>query len=80
VMGDASTPLRSPPATQGASEGAEDLFRYPWPGPGNSEGPVDPDGWLQVVTNDALSTGRAATHLVPPDPGQARAPEEGEAE
>ena len=22
---------------------AEELFTFPWPGPGNSEGPVDPD-------------------------------------
>ena len=26
------------------SVGAE-VFTFPWPGPGNSEGPVDPDGW-----------------------------------
>jgi hypothetical protein len=22
-----------------------DLFTAPWPGPGNSDGPVDPEGW-----------------------------------
>jgi hypothetical protein len=22
-----------------------DVFTAPWPGPGNSEGPADPDGW-----------------------------------
>jgi hypothetical protein len=21
------------------------IFTAPWPGPGNSDGPVDPDGW-----------------------------------
>ena len=30
--------------------GAEELFTFPWPGPGNSEGPVDPDRWSQVDT------------------------------
>jgi hypothetical protein len=25
-----------------------DVFTAPWPGPGNSEGPVDPDGWTVV--------------------------------
>ncbi len=25
------------------SVGAEEPFIFPWPGPGNSEGPVDPD-------------------------------------
>jgi hypothetical protein len=25
--------------------GAVVAFTAPWPGPGNSEGPVDPDGW-----------------------------------
>jgi hypothetical protein len=24
-----------------------ELFTAPWPGPGNSEGPVDPEGWVQ---------------------------------
>lgn len=22
-----------------------DIFTAPWPGPGNSDGPVDPEGW-----------------------------------
>lgn len=26
-----------------------DLFTAPWPGPGNSEGPVDPDRWTYPV-------------------------------
>lgn len=24
----------------------------PWPGPGNSEGPVDPEGWTQKSVED----------------------------
>ena len=23
------------------------MFTFPWPGPGNSEGPADPDGWIE---------------------------------
>jgi hypothetical protein len=26
----------------------QELFFFPWPGPGNSEGPVDPEGWVDV--------------------------------
>lgn len=26
-----------------------DLFTFPWPGPGNSEGPVDPDVWIETA-------------------------------
>lgn len=62
---------------------AEDLFRFPWPGPGNSEGPVDPDRRLQVETNDASAKGLGNDTLSPPHRGQARAiarPEEQEAE
>ncbi len=25
-----------------------DLFTAPWPGPGNSDGPVDPEGWQWI--------------------------------
>lgn len=28
--------------------GASELFTLPWPGPGNSEGPVNPDQWVEV--------------------------------
>jgi hypothetical protein len=28
--------------------GAAEIFTFPWPGPGNSEGPVDPEGWMDV--------------------------------
>jgi hypothetical protein len=26
---------------------ATDLFTFPWPGPGNSEGPVSPEDWIE---------------------------------
>jgi hypothetical protein len=39
---------------------AEDLFRFRWPGPGNSEGPVDPDRWLQVETKDPSAKGSSS--------------------
>ena len=26
--------------------GDTELFSFPWPGPGNSEGPVDTEGWV----------------------------------
>ncbi|HYT78064.1 MAG TPA: hypothetical protein VEQ37_02165 [Actinomycetota bacterium] len=31
-----------------------DLFTAPWPGPGNSDGPVDPEGWrlTELLTPD----------------------------
>jgi hypothetical protein len=41
----ASTKL--PGSTTLLSVGAAELFSFPWPGPGNSEGPVNPDGWME---------------------------------
>lgn len=32
--------------------GAAEIFTFPWPGPGNSEGPVDPEGWTDVEVGD----------------------------
>jgi hypothetical protein len=56
---------------------AEDLFRFPWPGPGNSEGPVDPDRWLQVETKDASARGLGNDTLLStapwPGPGDSEA-------
>lgn len=60
-MPDASVGSRNRSADEGTvvGTGAERLFTFPWPGPGNSEGPVDPDQWLVHV--DRLgSTDRAA--------------------
>lgn len=28
--------------------GAAEFYTFPWPGPGNSEGPVNPEGWVEV--------------------------------
>jgi hypothetical protein len=36
---------------------AEGLFTFPWPGPGNSEGPVDPDRW-SVHSGEAKERGK----------------------
>jgi hypothetical protein len=33
---------------------AEGLFTFPWPGPGNSEGPVDPDRWSVPPQDEGL--------------------------
>jgi hypothetical protein len=56
---------------------AEDLFRFPWPGPGNSEGPVDPDRCLQVETKDASARGLGNDTLLStapwPGPGDSEA-------
>lgn len=56
---------------------AEDLFRFPWRGPGNSEGPVDPDRWLQVETNDNPAKGSSSDTLLStspwPGPGDSEA-------
>jgi hypothetical protein len=32
--------------------GAAEIFTFPWPGPGNSEGPVDPEGWMDVEVRE----------------------------
>jgi len=63
-MADMSRGRRLRLATQGTGERAEDAFRFPWPGPGNSEGPVDPDPWLQVETNDPSAKGPSSDTLV----------------
>lgn len=28
--------------------GTAEFFTFPWPGPGNSEGPVNPEQWVKV--------------------------------
>jgi hypothetical protein len=43
--------------------GAEGLFTFPWPGPGNSEGPADPDRW-SVQTRGESFAGGSDTVLV----------------
>lgn len=39
-----------------------ELFTAPWPGPGNSEGPVDPEGW--TFSADAFSSDESETPLL----------------
>ncbi len=53
-MAEGSVPSRKRSDAEGLVRvtGAEGLFTFPWPGPGNSEGPVDPDAWLEVETRD----------------------------
>jgi hypothetical protein len=31
---------------------AAEFFTFPWPGPGNSEGPVNPDEWVEVEAKE----------------------------
>lgn len=49
--------------------GAERLFTFPWPGPGNSEGPVDPDRWLVQPAADSLASGSDTSMTASPSPG-----------
>jgi hypothetical protein len=53
------------------------LFTYPWPGPGNSEGPVDPEGWLPVHEAERGTISELAESLVAttawPGPGDSEA-------
>jgi hypothetical protein len=57
--------------------GAEEMFNFPWPGPGNSEGPVDPDPWVQVqIPDDPFVIGPSASLLTTspwPGPGNSEA-------
>jgi hypothetical protein len=40
--------------------GAKQLFTFPWPGPGNSEGPVDPDRWSVRPRGESFARGSQA--------------------
>lgn len=33
---------------------AAEFFTFPWAGPGNSEGPVNPEGWEEVGEKETL--------------------------
>lgn len=49
------------------------LSTAPWPGPGNSEGPVDPEGWVPAPVDDsggadAEALGVPAAELLATDP------------
>lgn len=66
VVGNRSS--RSP--VRAAGRRLSGVSTAPWPGPGNSEGPVDPQGWAQrpedayrEVLSEADPNGRADTSL-----------------
>jgi transaldolase len=58
-MAEASVGSRKRSAADGAvlGTGAEELFTFPWPGPGNSEGPVDPDPWSVQPGGESFASG-----------------------
>jgi transaldolase len=55
-MGEGSVGSRKRSAGEGIVLGtaAEGLFSFTWPGPGNSEGPVDPDWWSVHPRGESL--------------------------
>jgi hypothetical protein len=56
--------------------GAEGLFTFPWPGPGNSEGPVDPDRWSVQPRVESFASGSGTSLLATspwPGPGNSEA-------
>lgn len=70
-MADASVGSRKRSGAEGmapGTDGTEELFTLPWPGPGNGEGPVDPDLW-SVQPEGESSTG-ASGLAAPPGPGR----------
>lgn len=47
--------IREQPDPRGevyATVDAAGFFTFPWPGPGNSEGPVNPEGWVDVLATE----------------------------
>jgi len=56
----------------------------PWPGPGDSEGPVDPEGWAPVVSLTEPNGGVPAPLALPvnstpwPGPGDSEGPVSGD--
>jgi hypothetical protein len=49
--------------------GAEGMFTFPWPGPGNSEGPVDPDRWSVQPAGESFAGGSGTTVAASPGLG-----------
>jgi hypothetical protein len=51
----------------------DEVFTFPWPGPGNSEGPVDPEGWVDIavvkVSTEGPTVPNAAMMTTSPWPG-----------
>jgi transaldolase len=58
-MAEGSVGLRKRSAADGivVGTGAQGLLSFPWPGPGNSEGPVDPDRWLVQPRGESFARG-----------------------
>jgi hypothetical protein len=60
------------------------VFTAPWPGPGDSEGPVDPEGWIATGEKSAkLAVGvgvdEGALFTAPwPGPGDSEGPVDAE--
>lgn len=52
------SPKRSGAEGMVPGTGAEELFTYPWPGPGNSDGPVDPCRWSFPPARESFACGR----------------------
>ncbi len=62
----------------------EGVTTAPWPGPGDSEGPVDPEGWAPVSLPRDPDDGAPAPGLLPvsstpwPGPGDSEGPVSGD--
>jgi hypothetical protein len=70
-MGEATVGPRKRSAGEGTvpETGAEGLFTLPWPGPGNSEGPVDPDRWSVQPAAESFAGGWGTRLAASPGPG-----------
>jgi hypothetical protein len=68
-MAEDSVGSRKRSADEGRGTGAERLFTFPWPGPGNSEGPVDPDRWSVQPAGESFASGSDTTQAASPWPG-----------
>jgi hypothetical protein len=70
-MAEASFGSRKRPAAEGTvpGTGAEALFTFPWPGPGNSEGPVIPDRWSVQPAGESFAGGWGTRLAASPGPG-----------
>ena len=64
----AGSPKRSAEGTVWGTD-AEGLFTFPWPGPGNSEGPVDPDPWSDRPGGESLAGDSGTSLAGSPWPG-----------
>ena len=63
-MTDGTAARRVLPVAATSLAGAQELFSYPWPGPGNSEGPVDPEAWSGGDASDDRLATSVATGLL----------------